>query len=164
MSLRSDAYHRGIAEEALKRASVEEPPVSIEDLAGCLGIPIRQVTLPVFFSGAIVAEDGMPVVLVNAARDENHRRRTLAHLLGHVLVVLADPESSYPRNTTADHHAAEVAAKELLIPEYLVRDQAQKWFNDHRYLARLFGVTETEMMRRLLDLGIIKQRGALWDY
>ncbi len=164
VSLRSDAYYRGIAEEALKRASVQEPPVSVEDLAAGLGIPVRQANLPTFFSGAIIAEDGMPAVLLNAAHEEDKRRRTLAHLLGHVLVVLADSESSYPRQTRADHHEAEIAAEELLLPEYLVLEQAQKWFNDHRYLARLFGVAESEMMRRMLDLGIMKQRGILWDY
>jgi len=47
----------------------------------------------------------------------------------------------------------------------LVRDQAAKWFNDHRYLARLFGVPEQRMLDKLRDLGIVKSHGSIfWDY
>lgn len=164
MPLHSDSYYKRIADDALRQAAIEEPPVPLEALAERLGIPVRFTTLPLFFGGAIIAEDGMPVALVNQARTEDERRRTLAHLLGHVLVVLADPDVGYPRSTTADHREADLAAGELLLPEFLVRDQAQKWFNDHRYLARLFGVTEGEMTARMRELGIIKARGVLWDY
>ncbi len=164
MTLHSDSYYRRIAVEALERARIDEPPVSLETLAAGLGIPIRTVNLPLFFSGATVHEDGLPVVLINGARVEEHRRRTLAHLLGHVLLVLGDPDATYPRNTQIEHREADLVAQEIVLPEHLVRDQAQKWFNDHRYLARLFGVTEGEMMDRMRELGIIKQRGIVWDY
>lgn len=164
VGLQSDSYYRQIAAEALQQAGIDEPPVPLEVLAARLGIPVRIVDLPSFFSGATVHEDGLPVVLVNRARVEEHQRRTLAHLLAHVLLVLGDPGSVYPRNTRSEHREADIAASELLLPEYLVRDQARKWFNDHRYLARLFGVSEGEMMDRMRELGIIKQRGVLWDY
>ena len=164
MALHSDAYYRGIADDAVRQAVIEEPPVPLESLASRVGIPVRFVTLPSFFGGAIISEDGMPVALVNLARGEDERRRTLAHLLGHVLAVLADPQSGYPRGTVREHREADIVANELLLPEYLVRDQASKWFNDHRYLARLFGVTEAEMTTRMRELGIIKSRGVLWDY
>ncbi len=164
MPLHSDGHYRQIAYAAIKQASIEEPPVPLEQIGERLGIPVRFVNLPSFFGGAIISEDGMPVALVNMARDEDERRRTLAHLLGHVLVVLADPTVGYPRSNSADHREADVTARELLLPEHLVRDQARKWFNDHRYLARLFGVRENEMMARMRELGIIKARGVLWDY
>ena len=162
--MRSDMYYRGIAAEALERASIDEPPVPLEELAGRLGIPLRLVHLPAFFSGAIIAEDGMPVALVNSALEEESRMKTLAHLLGHVLIVLADPSEAYPRNNERVHREAEAVASELRLPERLVREQALKWFNDHRYLARLFGTSESEMMYRMRELGIIKARGVLWDY
>jgi len=164
VALKTDAYFRRIAEDALRAAGIEEPPVEIERLAEHYGIPVRPVSFPAFFTSAIVYEDGLPVMLVNAEKDERRRREALAHMLGHVLVVLDDPQAGYPRNVTADHSDADVVGDELILPEYLVRDQAAKWFNDHRYLARLFAVDEKRMMNKMLELGIIKQRGILWDY
>jgi Zn-dependent peptidase ImmA (M78 family) len=162
--MHSDMHYRTLAAEAVRRASITEPPVPVEGLAADLGVPVRAVHLPAFFSGAIISEDGMPVLLLNSVLEESTRRQTLAHLLGHVLIVLADPAETYPRNSDPTHREADAAASELLLPEYLVRDQARKWFNDHRYLAGLFGVNESEMMNRMRELGIIKAREVLWDY
>lgn len=164
MPLHSAAYYRRLAGDALEKAGVDEPPVPLEAVAARFGVPVRPVSLPSFFSGAAVNEDGLPVLLINVARSEEHQRRTLAHLIGHMLLVLDDPAGTYPRNTAAEHQEADVVAAELVLPEPLVRDQALKWFNDHRYLARLFGVTEGEMVARMQELGLIKQRGILWDY
>lgn len=162
--MRSDMHYRTLAAEAIRHASITEPPVPVERIAADLGVPVRAAHLPAFFSGAIIAEDGMPVILVNSAVGESARRQTLAHLLGHVLIVLADPAENYPRNSEPTHRQADAAASELLLPEQLVRDQARKWFNDHRYLAGLFGVNDAEMMHRMRELGIIKAREVLWDY
>jgi Zn-dependent peptidase ImmA (M78 family) len=162
--MRSDIHYRRIAADALEHASIADPPVPLNDLAADVGIPVRLAQLPDFFSGALIAEDGMPVALINGVLDEDVRRRTLAHLLAHALIVLANPEESYPRNNVREHRGADVAANELLLPERLVREQSRKWFNDHRYLARLFGVAESEMVQRMRDLGIIKTRGLHWDY
>lgn len=163
MPLRTDAYYRGLAEKALKDAGIDEPPVPIEDLAGRYGIPVRYAVLPAFFEAAIVAEDGLPVIVLNSVKDEYVRRKALAHEVGHILVVLNDPEGAYGRQT-GEHTDAATVAEELLTPAFMIIDQAQKWFNDYRYLARLFGVTEQEMMRKMVDMGIIHQRGVLWDY
>lgn len=164
MPLRSDINYRQAAAEALRRAAITEPPVPLDVLAADVGIPVRTVRLPQFFSGALIAEDGMPVALVNAAISEDIRRRTLAHLLGHALIVLADPEERYPRGRVKEHREADVAANELLLPETFVREQARIWFNDYRYLARLFGVSESEMVQRMRELGIIKARELFWEY
>lgn len=163
-TLRSDIYYRQLAQETLKQAGIAEPPIAVEELAASYYIPVRTVNFPGFFSGATIYEDGLPVILVNSAKDEIIRRRALAHMLGHVLVVLDDPSEGYPRNTQPEHRVADLMADEIILPEFAVRDQAAKWFNDHRYLARLFGVPENDMMKKMLDLGLIKQRGILWDY
>lgn len=161
--LKTDAYYRGVANRALAEAGIVEPPVDMRVLAESIGVPVRYPRLPGFFSGMLVYEDGMPVFVVNATRDEPHRRATLAHLIGHVIVVLDSEGATYPRNT-ADHHPAIVVAGELILPETIVASEARKWFNDYRYLARLFAVTEGEMMEKMKGLGIIKDRGIRWDY
>lgn len=165
MALRTDAYYRSLVTAWLQKVGVFEPPVPVDELPGRLGVPVRQLGFPSWFSGAIIAEDGLPVLLVNAARDEQARRHTLGHLISHFLVVLDDPENGFPRREADGHRRADIMADELLLPEYLVRDQAAKWFNDHRYLARLFGVPENKMLDRLRELGVIKDRGSIyWDY
>lgn len=162
--LRTDAYYRDIADRALVRAGISEPPVTLEQLAEALGLPVLWVNLPDFFSGAVINQDGMPVFVVNARIWEPDRRSTLAHLIAHVLLVLEEPGATYPRNTATQHAEADALAHELLLPASLVVAQSKLWFNDHRYLSRLFGVTEHQMLERMKELGLIKGTELLWDF
>lgn len=164
MPLRSDAYYRGLVEAELRAAGYTEPPVSTTAVATHLGVPVRTLPLPPWFTAALIYEDGMPAILLNPTRPEDVRRHALGHLLGHVLVVLDDASARYPRGTTEGHREADIMAEEFETPGYLVRDQAQKWFNDYRYLAGLFGVTEERMFTTMQELGLIKSRGVIWDY
>lgn len=163
MPLRTDSYYRQLVNDHLKRAAIDEPPVSLADVASRIGVPILQVGFPAWFTGAILQEGGMPVILLNSASSPEGRRVALGHLLGHVLVRIDDPTTPYPRSDP-DHHAADIMAEEFIMPSYLVHDQARKWFNDYRYLARLFGVSETDMLEKMRELGLIKSRGMIWDY
>lgn len=163
MPLKAEAYYRTIAERALADAGIHELPVPLERLAESLGIPVRMVVLPGFFGGAIVNEDGLPVLLVNTAHTEQRRRHTLAHLLAHVLIVVDG--GFYPRNTAKEHFDAEALATELLMPQAAVVEQSRLWFNDYRYLARMFAVDEGAMLERMRMLSIIKgPRGIGWEY
>jgi Zn-dependent peptidase ImmA (M78 family) len=163
LRLRTEAYFRQIAEDALAAIGVEEPPVPIEDVVASLRIPVRSVNLPPFFTAATIYEDGLPVMVVNSARPEIERRRALAHMLGHILLLLADETDVFPR-WHPDHSDADKVARELIMPTALVTEQAHIWFNDHRYLARLFGVPEGMMLDRLRELHLAKSETILWDY
>jgi len=162
--LKSDAYYKTIAETALRQTGIIEPPVQVDAVAARLGIPILSAHLPTFFHGATVNEDGLPVILLNSAFDEVSHQRTLAHLVAHVLLLLDDPSIGYPRDTVARHHEADVVADELIMPAWMVVEQSAKWFNDYRYLARLFGVSEAQMTARMQSLGLLKAHGIAWDY
>ena len=164
MALRSDAYYRGLVETELRAAGYTEPPVSMNAVARHLGVPIRELPLPPWFTAALIYEDGMPAILLNPTRPDDKRRHALGHLIGHLLAMIDDASASYPRGGSDAHAEADVMAEEFQTPGYLVRDQAQKWFNDYRYLAGLFGVTEEQMFSRMQDLGLIKSRGVVWDY
>lgn len=164
MTLRDAAYYRRLVEDELRAAGFLEPPVAVEAVAAHLGVPVRQLPLPLWFTAALVYEDGMPAILLNASRPIGVQRAGLGHLLGHMLIVLADPSARYPRDTDERHAEAELIAAEFETPEFMVRDQAQKWFNDYRYLAGLFGVTEVRMFEAMRDLGIIKSKGVIWEY
>jgi Zn-dependent peptidase ImmA (M78 family) len=106
----------------------------------------------------------MPVILLNSVSSPEGRRAALGHELGHILVRMDDPATPYPREDDPDHRIADMMAEELVMPTYLVHEQARKWFNDYRYLARLFGVSETDMLEKMRDMGLIKTRGMIWDY
>ena len=164
MGLKSDAYYRGLVEAEVRAAGYTEPPVSVPAIARHLGVPIRTLALPVWFTAALVYEDGLPAILLNPTRPDESQRRALGHLLGHLLAVIDDASATYPRGTLDQHHEADIMAEEFDMPGFMVRDQAQKWFNDYRYLAGLFGVTEEQMFAKMQQLGLIKSRGIVWDY
>jgi Zn-dependent peptidase ImmA (M78 family) len=163
LKLRTEAYFRQVAEDALTLVGVTEPPVPIDDVVASLCIPVRSVNLPAFFTAATIYEDGLPVMVLNATRPELERRKAMAHMLGHVLLLLADESEGFPRSNP-DHSAADVIARELIMPTRLVVEQAQLWFNDYRYLSRLFGVPESAMLERMQELRLIKHQTIRWDY
>ncbi len=164
MPLRSDRYYEELAERAVRDAGITEPPVPVPAIAEHLGIPIMRVEFPPWFTAALVAEDGMPAILLNVAKDRPIQDAAIGHLLGHLLIVLDDPSTGYPRDTAMTHREADTISAELVTPSFMVREQAAKWFNDYRYLARLFGVSEKRMLEKMQSLGLIKTRGIIWDY
>lgn len=164
MTPKNEAYYRRIAEKALAVAGVVDPPVPIADIVASLGIPIVPVNLPQFFTAAIISEDGVPVIVSNFAKPEHERRLALAHLLGHVLLLQEDFQSGYPRQAT-NHQEADIIAHELTMPMLMVIEQSRLWFNDYRYLSRLFAVGEGAMLERMRELGIVQnQQPVRWDY
>ena len=85
-------------------------------------------------------------------------------MLGHILLLLDDSSNAFPRGT-GDHDDADLVAHELTMPSTMVLEQSRLWFNDFRYLARLFGVGEAAMLERMRELGIVNhQQGIRWDY
>ena len=163
MKLTTDAYFRQVAQDALALVGVSEPPVPIEDVIASLCIPVRRVNLPQFFTAATIHTDGLPVMVVNSARPEVAQRDALAHMLGHVLLLLADEDEAFPRQSS-DHDAADKLALELIMPADLVVEQSRMWFNDYRYLARLFAVSEGAMLDRMRGLSLVKKQGIIWDF
>jgi hypothetical protein len=164
VALHTEAYYRAIVGDHLTQAGMTEPPISVDEVDARLGVPVRMVTFPTWFRGAIVSEDGMPVIIVNSAIPLEIRRNALGHMLSHILLRLSDPRAVYPRDTQEPHREADVMAAQFVLPDAMVIEQARKWFNDYRYLARLFGVSESDMMEKMRDLGLIKTRGVVWDY
>lgn len=164
METKREVYFRALGERAVRDAGISEPPVAASEIARHLGVPIVIAALPSWSVGALVAEDGMPAILINANSEPFAQRAGIAHFLGHLIVALDDPGATYPRNREVVHESANAVADELELPGFMVRDQALKWFNDYRYLAGLFGVTEKRMVARMQALGLMQQRGVVWDY
>ncbi|MGB4593613.1 MAG: ImmA/IrrE family metallo-endopeptidase [Coriobacteriia bacterium] len=164
MALRSDKYYEELAEKAVQQAGISEPPVPIAAIAEHLGVPIVRVEFPPWFTGALVYEDGMPAILLNSTKEKHTQDAGIGHMLGHILVLLDDPAAGYPRDHLDAHRDADTISAELEVPGFMVADQASKWFNDYRYLARLFAVSEKRMLDKMQSMGLIKSRGIMWDY
>jgi hypothetical protein len=161
--LRSDSYYRELVGRALLDAGVTEPPVDLGRVLARIGLPVVTAGLPPWFKGALIYEDGMPVLLLNESISDEARRDATAHIVSHLLVRLEDPAVPYPRSHP-DHHVADAMRDEFRMPAGLVTEQAARWFNDYRYLARLFAVSEGEMLSRMRELGLVKNAGVFWDY
>lgn len=164
MTLKTDAYYRDLVADILTRAGIDEPPVNLERVAESLHVPIRLVRLPAFFHGALLAEGGLPVIMLNVSPTDEQRKIALAHVLAHLILVVSDPEEGYPRDTRHEHVEADKVAQELILPYRMVIEQSQLWFNDYRYLARLFGVDEQAILGRMREAGIMLNAGIMWDY
>lgn len=164
VGLKTQAYYRKVAEDALTNAGVVEPPIPVGKIIESLGIPMIPVNLPLFFTAATINTDGLPVMVVNFAQPEAVRREAMSHMLSHMLLLLDDPSNTMPRDA-AEHADADVLSHELTMPATMVIEQSRLWFNDFRYLARLFGVGEAAMLERMRELGIVtQQQGVRWDY
>lgn len=163
MAIHSDTFYRRLAEDQVKEAGIIEPPVALARIAESLGVPVQQASLPPFFQAALINKDGLPTILLNMSIGERERRAAFGHVIGHMLDLLSESDTGYPRDQ-GEHRVADILSLSLVMPDNLVMDQARKWFNDHRYLAGLFGVTEEEMLEKMVELGLIAQRGLRWDY
>lgn len=152
----TDAYYRGLATDLLARFAVEDPPVDVAALANRLGMDVVELSLPSWFFGVLMRVEGDPYIVINKSMPEHRKRFTLGHEIAHFL--LHNEQFAYMKNCRRDdfHREADVFAAELCMPSELVRREALRWFNDYRYLATLFGVSETAMVRKMQELKLLR--------
>jgi hypothetical protein len=164
------------AREALARfcgtyaASV--PPVDVEELAGSLCrlrvqaaddlCPIAGVATAVPLSGVLLPARWE--IWVRRDEPAPRRRFTVAHEIGHhllhsdgkaVLCRPADVETAQASERAREREANRFAA-ELLMPEAMVREAADRDGPDPIALAPAFGVSDVAMGYRLVTLGYMK--------
>lgn len=152
----TDAYYRKQAEDLLLRFGVREPPVDVGAIARRLGLDVLELSLPSWFFGVLMRVGGDPYIVVNKHMPQHRKRFTLGHEIAHYL--LHGGEFAYMKNCRREdfHREADVFAAELCMPAALVRREAARWFNDYRYLARLFGVSETAMVRKMQEMRLLR--------
>jgi IrrE N-terminal-like domain len=147
------------------------PPVDVEELAGSLcRLRVRDADDLCPIAG-LPAKTPLSGVLLPARweiwvrRDEPgpRRRFTVAHEVGHhllhsdgaaVLCRPADVEAARGDERTREREANRFAA-ELLMPEPLVREHADRDGPDPIALAECFGVSDVAMGYRLVNLGYL---------
>ena len=148
--------YRQKAEALAQQFGYKEPPVDVRMIAEGLGIEIIEMTLPTWFFGVLVNIKDEFYISLNKGMPEHRKNFTIAHEIAHHQ--LHGEELAYMKNAKRDyfHREADVYAAELCMPSDMVRAEAQKWCNDYRFLAKIFGVGETAMVRKLQELQLLR--------
>ncbi len=152
-----------MAEELLKKYSIEDPVTPVFDIAESEGLKVKVIKMPENLkdlSGFIDPDKG--VIYVNADDSSKRQLFTVAHELGHY--ALKHEPNDYgvlPRNTTEPTTPAEKEANcfaaNILVPsvqlkrfmkQYRVRKGALSSL-DVELLADIFGVSNQMMRHRL---------------
>lgn len=151
------------ANELLKAAGVEEPPVDVYGLAAACGAIVLDHPFDDDLSGLLVELDGGAGIGVNERHPEVRQRFTVAHELGHFLLDhherfhidlgRGDSDGTPPGYDWQSERAANDFAAELLMPARMIY---------HRYdgsqstadLADEFCVSPLAMGYRLANLGL----------
>jgi Zn-dependent peptidase ImmA (M78 family) len=152
----TDSYYRRKADDLVRELGLGEPPIDVWGIASKLGLEILELSLPSWFFGVLMRVEGDPYIVLNKAQPEHRKRFTLGHEIAHFL--FHTEEFAYMKNCKREsyHREADVFAAELCMPTYLVAEEARKWFNDYRFLARTFQVSETAMVRKMQEMGLLR--------
>jgi len=164
------------AREALSRFcdtyAATVPPLDVEELAAslcCLRVRAADDLAPVAGAASTVQLSGVLLPArweIWVRRDEPgpRRRFTVAHEIGHhllhsdgaaVLCRPADVETAQASERAREREANRFAA-ELLMPEAMVREAADRDGPDPIALAARFGVSDVAMGFRLVTLGYLQ--------
>ena len=157
MALVTYIQYRRQAEELIRKFGFGEPPIDLRQIADGLGIEVIEMTMPNWFFGVLVNLKGDFYIALNKSMPEHRKNFTMAHEIAHHQ--LHGTELAYMKNCKRDyfHREADIFAAELCMPSFMVKTEARKWFNDYRWLAQNFGVSETAMVRKMQELGILRE-------
>lgn len=163
MALHSHHYFEDKAEQLLQELKINTLPVDVYDVARKLGIEIMELSEPEWFSGLLLTiEDGY-YIIVNKIMTPEKKRFTIAHELGHY--ALHKNEVCYMDNDAQEHlqRQANIFAAALIMPKTKVRAESDKWFKNHKFLAKIFGVLEDTMYDRMKEVAIFKKERDPWE-
>jgi len=142
--------------ELLALTGQREPPVSVHQVAGHLGIRSEVKELPDSVPGFVADIAGTWYAFLNSAHGSRRRRFTLAHEVGHVALGHTGQVHLFGERR-ADQQAANRFAVELLMPEEMVHAEHSR-ARDHDLsagdLADIFLVDKRAMEIRLAELGL----------
>lgn len=164
MTLYSHRFIKEQARELLKSFNITEPPVDVYQIAHGLGLEIVEMSLPSWFFGVLTEVDNEYFIVLNKIMPESRKIFTLAHEIAHYK--MHPDKIAYMKNTKRPyfHTEADVFAAELCMPTDMVKKEARQWFNDHKYLAKVFSVSEIAMVRKLEELNLIPKGRQNWNY
>lgn len=145
----------------MRKFGIVRPPVPVRKIAEWLGVEIVEMTLPSWFFGVLLNIDDDQYIALNKCMPEHRKNFTIGHEIAHHQI--HSGELAYMKNCKRDyyHREADAFAAELCMPTFMVKEEAAKWFNDYRFMAGVFEIGETAMVRKLTELGMLKD--AIYD-
>lgn len=164
MPIYTYGYIKDKALALINDLNITEPPVDVREIASRLGIEIVEMSTDTWFYGALTKYNNDYYIVLNKMMPETRKRFTISHELGHYL--LHSQDIAYQRRPDKEHYhkEADMFAAELCIPTPMIKHEAPKWFNDHKYLADLFMVSEPLMVKKMEDLNLIPKGKFNWVY
>lgn len=163
MALYTYKHAREKADELIKKFGFNEPPIDVRSIAAGLGIKIVELSLPLWFYGGLVLLDDKYYIALNKNLTPTQKMLTIAHEIAHHQIEHQEMDYAKTRERPFYHMEADVFAEELVMPSSLVKREAGKWYKDHRFLARLFGVDEEAMIRRMEELRLLPRGRYIWN-
>jgi len=160
-----DAIRRQ-AEQLLKAAGVDHPPVDLRDVVSVLNLSLVETEREPFTSEAALVPlgDGHAIEL-RGRGNERRLRFTIAHEIGHFLLhprrAVTERGGVTNEGTSRYEREADQFAAELLMPEHLVRQAALEVGADPHLLADRFDVSVPAMTVRLRRLGLAERQSDL---
>lgn len=146
----------------LSMYNINEPPVSVSEIASHLGFSVVPFNFPDYISAVIRIEDKRKIIGVNESHPKTRQRFSIAHELGHYVSghedfshrkrTFIDPEKRFLDLSYRDEREADEFAAELLMPEFMLRKDVLEEHLDTPTLARRYGVSEQAMWIQLINL------------
>jgi len=149
-------------------------PVKVEELVRAHGLRIMPYPLEDDVSGILLIENGVGLIGYNQTESRVRRRFTIAHEFGHYLLhkdvsaLFVDKmfraskdHAAYNADTVKYEHEANEFAAALLMPEQLIKKEAERANLDLgdelglKQLAKIFDVSSAAMYFRLFNLHLI---------
>jgi len=139
-----------------------QPILSVYELLEEHGIKVIEWEGPEKFFGLHAKVEGHVVVVVNRIHNNEMKRFTAAHELGHALMRMPEDMPEKERETLCHRFAAAL----LIPPDEFRREigetRAKLWLNELVILKSYWGVSVAALMRRALDLEVIKPSLYKW--
>lgn len=164
MPIYTHQYIKDQAQAIIEEFAIVELPIDVREIARRLGIDIIEMSVDGWFYGMLTRYSEDLYIVVNKMMPETRKRFAIAHEIGHYQ--LHNRDLSYQRSPDKEHYhrEADVFALELCVPTPFIKREAYNWFNDHKFLANLFGVSEALMVKKMEDLDLIPKGKFNWNY
>lgn len=153
----------------LQMYGIKEGPVDVVRIAKLLGIQVQEFDFPKSVPATSqTSGSGKQVIGVNQNDPEVRRRFSLAHELGHYLNghenytherVVTDPAKRYLDPHFRQEEEADEFAAELLMPEFMIKDDAMVKHMSIPDLAKKYQVSEQAMTIQLVNYKLVAGQG-----
>ena len=155
------------AHNILNMFKITKPPINVEQIANMLGFKVVPFKFPDSVSGVIRTINQVKAIGVNNKHSKVRQKFTIAHELGHYLSghenfsheekTFVDKDKKYMDPHWRQEEEADEFAAELLMPEFMLKNDVLVNKLDPTALASKYEVSEQAMLIQLVNLKLINR-------